>query len=274
MRRADRLFDIIQVLRTAKGPVTAETLAKHLEVTARTVYRDIATLQARRVPIEGAAGIGYMLRRGFDLPPLMFSTDEIEAIAVAMRMLRRTGDAGLQAAAETVLSKVTVAVPDALRAHLTEPPFVVSRRGAPPPPVADLAAIRAAIRNERKLRIGYGDEKGARTERTIWPFAIAYFAESTLVNAWCELRDDFRHFRADRILDQNMLDESFPISGKTLFARWQGRFGFEDKTSTQPRSAGAYKHPPGTVAYEVDVSPAPVAKQLPNRNPDLSKRNR
>jgi predicted DNA-binding transcriptional regulator YafY len=162
----------------------------------------------------------------------MFSTDEIEAIAVAMRMLRRTGDAGLQAAAETVLSKVTVAVPDALRAHLTEPPFVVSRRGAPPPPVADLAAIRAAIRNERKLRIGYGDEKGARTERTIWPFAIAYCAESTLVNAWCELRDDFRHFRADRILDQNMLDENFPISGKTLFARWQGRFGFEDKTNT------------------------------------------
>jgi predicted DNA-binding transcriptional regulator YafY len=231
MRRADRLFDIIQVLRTAKGPVTAETLAKHLEVTVRTVYRDVATLQARRVPIEGAAGIGYMLRRGFDLPPLMFSTDEIEAIAVAMRMLRRTGDAGLQAAAETVLSKVTVAIPDALRAHLTEPPFVVSRRGAPPPPVADLAAIRAAIREERKLRIGYGDETGTRTERTIWPFAIAYFAQSTLVNAWCELRDDFRHFRADRILDWNMLDEGFPISGKTLFARWQGRFGFEDKTN-------------------------------------------
>jgi predicted DNA-binding transcriptional regulator YafY len=153
-----------------------------------------------------------------------------------MRMLRRTGDAGLQAAAETVLSKVTVAVPDALRAHLTEPPFVVSRRGAPLPPVADLAAIRAAIRNERKLRIGYGDEKGARTERTIWPFAIAYFAESTLVNAWCELRDDFRHFRADRILDWNMLDE-FPLSGRLLFARWQSRFGFEDKTNTNiPRS--------------------------------------
>ncbi len=237
MRRADRLFDIIQVLRTAKRPVTAETLAKHLEVTVRTVYRDVATLQARRVPIEGAAGIGYMLRRGFDLPPLMFSTEEIEAIAVAMRMLRRTGDAGLQAAAETVLSKVTVAVPDALRAHLTEPPFVVSRRGAPLPPVADLAAVRAAIRNERKLRICYGDEKGARTERTIWPFAIAYFAESTLVNAWCELRDDFRHFRADRILDWNMLDETFPLSGKLLFARWQGRFGFEDKTNTNiPRS--------------------------------------
>ena len=118
-----------------------------------------------------------------------------------------------------------------------KPPFVVSRGGAPLPPVADLAAIRAAIRNERKLRIGYGDEKGACTERTIWPFAIAYFAESTLVNAWCELRDDFRHFRADRILDWNMLDETFPLSGRLLFARWQSRFGFEDKTNTNiPRS--------------------------------------
>ena len=141
MRRADRLFDIIQTLRTAKGPVTAEGLAKQLEVTVRTVYRDVATLQARRVPIEGAAGIGYVLRPGFDLPPLMFTADEIEAIAVAMRMLRRTGDDGLQAAAEMVLSKVTVTLPDALREHLIEPPFFVSHHGAPPPPVADLAAF-------------------------------------------------------------------------------------------------------------------------------------
>ena len=134
MRRADRLFDIIQTLRTAKGPVTAEGLAKRLEVTVRTVYRDVATLQARRVPIEGAAGIGYVLRPGFDLPPLMFTADEIEAIAVAMRMLRRTGDDGLQAAAEMVLSKVTVTLPDSLREHLIELPFFVSHHGAPPPP--------------------------------------------------------------------------------------------------------------------------------------------
>jgi predicted DNA-binding transcriptional regulator YafY len=244
MRRADRLFDIIQRLRTANGPITAEALAKGLEVTVRTVYRDIATLQARRVPIEGAAGIGYVLRRGFDLPPLMFTADEIEAIAVAMRLLRRTGDDGLQAAAETVLSKVTVALPDSLREHLSEPPFFVSHHGAPPPPVADLAAIRAAIRDERKLRIAYGDEKGVHTERTIWPFAIAYFAEATLVNAWCELRDDFRHFRADRILSCNELGESFPICGKTLFARWQSRFGVEDgpKSKASVRSTGAARN--------------------------------
>src|SRR3954452_19093836 len=108
MRRSDRLFDIIQRLRTARGPMTAAALAEELEVTVRTVYRDIATLQARRVPIEGAAGIGYVLRRGFALPPLMFPLEEVEAIVVGARMLSRTGDASLQDAAESVLSKVTV----------------------------------------------------------------------------------------------------------------------------------------------------------------------
>ncbi|MGA8400013.1 MAG: HTH domain-containing protein, partial [Stellaceae bacterium] len=111
LRRADRLFDILQVLRAAKQPVTAASIADELEVTVRTVYRDIAALQARRIPIEGAAGIGYVLRRGFDLPPLMFTEDEAEAIAVGVRMLARTGDPGLQKAAESVLSKVTLVVP-------------------------------------------------------------------------------------------------------------------------------------------------------------------
>jgi predicted DNA-binding transcriptional regulator YafY len=236
MRRADRLFDVIQTLRTAKGPMTAAALAERLEVTVRTVYRDVATLQARRVPIEGAPGIGYVLRRGFDLPPLMFSTEEIEAIAVAMRMLRRTGDHGLQAAAENVLSKVTVALPDALRAHLAAPPFFVSDYGAAPPPVANLTAIRAAIRDEHKLRIAYRDEKGDRTQRVIWPIAVAYCAETTLIPAWCELRDDYRHFRTDRILDCDVLDEAFPICGKDLFVRWQQRFGTDRKTGARPTS--------------------------------------
>src|SRR5271169_2948563 len=126
MRRSDRLFDIIQALRTASAPVTAARLAERLEVTVRTVYRDVATLQARRVPIEGAPGLGYVLRRGFDLPPLMFTSEEIEAIAVGVRLLRRTGDAGLQDAAAGVLSKVSVVLPEALRSHLAAPSVYVS----------------------------------------------------------------------------------------------------------------------------------------------------
>src|ERR1700744_471559 len=145
MRPADRLFDIIQRLRTARGPMTAAALAEELEVTVRTVYRDVATLQARRVPIEGAAGVGYMLRRGFDLPPLMFTTDELEAIAVGARLVSRTGDPGLQYASESVLSKLTVVLPEALRAQLASAPIFVSESGAPVPERIDLATVRQAI---------------------------------------------------------------------------------------------------------------------------------
>src|ERR1700761_3266599 len=113
-RRADRLFDIIQTLRAAVAPLTAGALAEQLEVTARRVYRDIAALQASRVPIEGAAGIGYVLRRGFDLPPLMFTADEIDAIAVGARLVRRLRDPGLQEAADSVLAKIATVLPDRL----------------------------------------------------------------------------------------------------------------------------------------------------------------
>src|SRR5215469_16074896 len=142
MRRSDRLFDIIQRLRTARGPTTAAALAEELEVTVRTIYRDVATLQARRVPIEGAAGLGYVLRRGFDLPPLMFTTDEIEAIVVGARLVARTGDPSLQDAAASVLSKVTVVLPDALRAQLSSAPLFVSTSGAPVPQSVDLSVVR------------------------------------------------------------------------------------------------------------------------------------
>ena len=220
MRRADRLFDIIQHLRTAAGPVTAATLAAEFEVAVRTIYRDIATLQARRIPIEGEAGLGYVLRHGYDLPPLMFTTDEIEAIAVGTRMLRRTGDPGLQEAADSVLSKLAVVVPEALREVLTTPPVFVSTHGAPVPPVADLAAIRRVIREQRKLQIDYADEQGRRTRRIVWPIAVAYGIEATLLSAWCELRNDFRHFRTDRIAAVAVLDEHPPVSGRALMARW------------------------------------------------------
>ena len=127
LRRADRLFDIIRILRAASQPVTAAAIADELEVTVRTVYRDVATLQARRIPVEGAAGVGYVLRRGYELPPLMFTEDEAEVIAVGVRLLGRTGEPGLQKAAESVLSKVTLVVPDPLRDYLTNVP-VTSRR--------------------------------------------------------------------------------------------------------------------------------------------------
>lgn len=219
LRRADRLFDILRILRVAKQPVTAASIADELEVTPRTVYRDVATLQARRIPIEGAAGIGYVLRRGFDLPPLMFTEDEAEAIAVGVRMLARTGDPGLQKAARSVLSKVALVVPDPLRDYLSAAPLYVSKSGAPVPALRDLpTTIRHAIRDARKMRIAYHDENGRETRRVIQPFAIAYYVEATLVCAWCELRNDIRHFRADRVVSAEVLDEGFAIPAAVIAA--------------------------------------------------------
>ena len=223
MRRSDRLFEIIQILRAAKAPLTAAALAGRLEVTPRTIYRDIAVLQARRVPIEGAAGIGYVLRRGFDLPPLMFTTEEIEAIALGARLVGRLRDPGLRAAAENVLGKIGVTLPDALRGHLDAAPLFVSEGNAPAPPGADPAELRAAIRDSRKVDISYVDEQGRHTRRTIQPLAMAYYMSVTVVAAWCDLRGDYRHFRVDRIEASRLLDETFAAEHGRLMGEWLAR---------------------------------------------------
>jgi predicted DNA-binding transcriptional regulator YafY len=220
MRRADRLFDIIQILRTAAGPVTAAMLADKLEVTVRTIYRDVAALQASRVPIEGAAGLGYVLRRGFDLPPLMFTTEEIDAIAVGVRLLRRLRDPKLQAAAEGVLAKLSVVVPEPLQSQLVAAPVYVSEGSAPAVTGIDFSELRSAIHDTRKMSIAYVDENGRHTRRTIWPLAMAYYVDVTLIAAWCELRNDFRHFRVDRISDARLLHQHFPQDNGRLMADW------------------------------------------------------
>ncbi len=220
MRRSDRLFDIIQRLRAASRPTTAAALADELEVTPRTVYRDIATLQARRVPIEGAAGVGYVLRKSFDLPPLNFTTDEIEAIAVGARLVNRLKDPALQQAAESVLAKVTTAVPERLRMHIADAPIYVSPGMTPEASGADLAEVRAAIRDSAKLYIAYADVSGRRTNRVIWPIAMAYYVDVTLVGAWCELRADYRNFRVERIVSSRVLDEHFDQDNGRLFREW------------------------------------------------------
>ena len=220
MRRSDRLFDIIQRLRTASRSTTAAALAEELEVTPRTVYRDIAALQARRVPIEGAAGVGYLLRKGFDLPPLMFSIDEVEAIAVGARMVRRLRDPKLQEAAESVLAKVTTVLPEVLRASLVSSPIFVSEGDAVAAEGVDMAELRAAIRDSRKFHIAYADEKGGRTNRTIWPIAMAYYVDVTLIGAWCELRADYRNFRVERVQSSKVLDEHFDQDNGRLFREW------------------------------------------------------
>ncbi len=220
MRRADRLFDIIQTLRVAPRPMTAATLAERLEVTVRTVYRDIATLQARRVPIEGAPGLGYVLRRGFDLPPLMFTADEIDAIAVGARLVKRLRDPALHQAAEAVLAKVASVLPEALRGGMVAAPFYVSDGSAAVPEGIDLADLRRAIRETRKIRIAYTDAAGQHSTRTIWPIALAYYVDVTVLAAWCELRGDYRHFRIERITVSALLEERFSTADGALMRGW------------------------------------------------------
>ncbi len=220
MRRADRLFDIIQTLRMAAHPLTAAALADKLEVTVRTIYRDIAALQASRVPIEGAPGLGYVLRRGFDLPPLMFTIEETDAIAIGVRLLRRLRDPKLESAAQSVLGKLAAVVPRELQPQLVAAPLYVSDGSAPDVTGVDLSQLRNAIRETRKVAISYADEEGRRTRRTIWPIAMAYYVDVTLVGAWCELRNDFRHFRVDRIAASQVLDERFSADSKRLMAEW------------------------------------------------------
>lgn len=196
MARTDRMFEIIQILRAARGPLRADDMAAALEVSVRTVYRDIAALQAMRTPIEGAAGIGYVMRRGYDLPPVNFDVEEAEAIALGLCMLGRTGDTGLQAAAARAERKLANAAP------ATDAPAgaaLKSSNWGAPPPTADLGAIRRAIREGVRLNFAYSSLSEAQSHRTVRPLALIYYAEVILLAAWCELRQDFRQFRVDRI---------------------------------------------------------------------------
>ncbi|AHK43732.1 MULTISPECIES: YafY family protein [Ensifer] len=220
MRKASRLFEIIQILRLARKPVTAAEMAETLEVTPRSIYRDIAALQAMRVPIEGGRGIGYILRPGFDLPPLMFSIEETEAIVLALALLARTGDEELRAAAGRVNQKITGAVPEPLRLALRSQALHAWGTVAPSPTGVDLALVRRAIRDERKLGIDYRDELGRATERTIRPVALIYYSETANIVAWCELRQAIRNFRADRVEHCEATDDFFPGEGEGLRDLW------------------------------------------------------
>ena len=211
--RSTRMFEIIQLLRNAKQPRTAQHIAETLEVTKRTVYRDIAALQAMRVPVEGAAGVGYIMRPGFDLPPINFDVEEAEAITVGLALIARTGDRGLNRAARSAAQKLTEAT------QMSDTLFA-STWGVKEPELVDLTTVRRAIREERKLKIGYENAAGEVTSRTIWPIAIAYHSEAIVIAARCELRRDLRNFRPDRISASAELNEGFTGQGDRLSQVW------------------------------------------------------
>jgi predicted DNA-binding transcriptional regulator YafY len=223
--RAERLLELIQILRHHRRPVSGRVLAGELGVSLRTLYRDIAALQAQGASIDGEAGLGYLLRPGFMLPPLMFSEEEIEALVLGSRWVAERGDARLGAAARNALAKVAAVLPPDLRDSLDATALLIGLGGATTEPVAagdaELAAIRQAIRGERKLAIAYRDQDGRETRRTIWPFALGFFDRVRVVAAWCELRQGFRHFRTDRIAALTPAEARYPRRRQALLKEWR-----------------------------------------------------
>lgn len=216
MRRADRLFQIIQLLRR-KRVLTAASLAEELEVSERTVYRDIRDLVSSGVPIEGEAGVGYMLRRGFDLPPLMFSEVEIEAMVLGARVVTSWGDAGLAKAAGEALARVEAALPDRLKVRLNQTPLYAPGFHVPNPMMAWLGELRAAIESRRRVRLRYTAIDAPQTDRCVRPLGLFFWGSTWSLTAWCELRDDFRSFRLDRINELTVLEDRYlEEPGKTL----------------------------------------------------------
>ena len=216
MRRADRLFQVIQLLRR-RNVATAAWLAGELEVSERTVYRDIRDLVLSGVPIEGEAGVGYILRRGFDLPPLMFTEAELEAMVLGARVVTSWGDAGLAKAAGDALARVESVLPDRLKSKLASTPLFAPGFHVPQAITGALTTVRAAIDARRKLDVGYTSLGGERTDRVVRPLGLFFWGTTWSMTAWCELRTDFRSFRLDRISTLKTLPLRFSDEpGKTI----------------------------------------------------------
>lgn len=206
MRKAERLFSLVNEMR-ARGISRAEDLAAHFEISVRTIYRDIAHLQAAGLPIEGAAGIGYLLRPGFDLPSVTFTHEQIDALAVGLAFAESLDDPGLAAAACEARAKIQASMPDPEARRLTQAPYFSFRRSTGAPAQAGL--IRAAIRNRQIVEIDYTDGQAQLSRRRVHALAIWNLTDGWMFSAWCELRQGFRTFRFDRIVNFTMTGECF-----------------------------------------------------------------
>ena len=228
MSRSERLLDLIQSLRRHRRPVSGAALAHELGVSLRTLYRDIRSLTANGAPIDGEAGIGYVLRPGYTLPPLMFSEEEVEAIVLGARMVASSADPRLARAALDALAKVAAMLPGARGEGVAE----LGLLSAPRPPLApdgvDLALLRQAIRAERRVWITYRDEAGNRTERRVWPVSLTFFDRVRVLAAWCELRQGFRHFRTDRVITLVETPERLPRPRRILMREWRKESGLPE----------------------------------------------
>jgi predicted DNA-binding transcriptional regulator YafY len=230
MSRTERLLALIQTLRRHRRPVTGRDLAQELSVSLRTIYRDIQTLINQGAPIDGERGIGFILRPGFLLPPLMFREEEIEALILGSRWVAQQPDEALAKAAEDAVAKIMTVLPGNLKERAESAGLYPVGAAARAADAVDSGILREAIRLERKLRIVYRDEQERESRRVIWPLALAYFERVRMLVAWCEMRTAYRHFRTDRIVTATITADPLPRSRKLLLREWRSQEGIPDQS--------------------------------------------
>jgi predicted DNA-binding transcriptional regulator YafY len=221
MDKTERLFAVMDALRRHRRPVTAAQLAEEQNVSVRTLYRDVQTLIGLGAPIDGEAGVGYMLRPGFFMPPLMFTPEELEALVLGARWVEAQPDDGLVSAARNALGKIATASPEDLRDRIADTglwPVMMRGRAAPKPMLAE---IRRAMRSEKAVHIAYADESGRESERDIWPVQLAYYEGKQIIAAWCCLRQAFRNFRTDRIVSLFPTENRYGKRRTVLAREWE-----------------------------------------------------
>lgn len=221
MSRTQRLLDLMQILRRHRYPLAGHALAEELGISMRTLYRDIATLQQQGADIAGETGVGYVLRPGFMLPPLMFSQQETEALVLGMRWVERRGDSQLAKAATNALAKITAVLPGELREEIDASTLLVGPLEEVKVADETRVLIREVIRLEYKISVEYQDLAGNVSERILWPFAMGYFEQVQVLVAWCELRASFRHFRLDRVRTLTQLPQRYPRGRRALMKAWR-----------------------------------------------------
>ncbi|MEM7300302.1 MAG: YafY family protein [Pseudomonadota bacterium] len=221
MRRTERLFQIIQILRSARSPVTGRQLADELEISIRTLYRDMAELTAQRIPITGEAGMGYVLDDGYDMPPLMLTADELEAAALGAAWVVAEADPTLARAARDLVSKLSEAIPKELRPVVLDASSKAIQTHSTVAERFDAALLRHAIRERYKLELTYTDREGQLSNRAVWPLLIAFLDRTRYLVGWCETKKDYRHFKTDRVQELKVLGEKYPGRRAALVKGWE-----------------------------------------------------
>lgn len=221
MSRAARLLQLLELLRKRRSVVTGAELAAATGTSLRTLYRDIEALREQGVTIEGEAGTGYRVVPGWVLPPLMFDEDELEALLLGIRWVSKRTDPALERSARAALDKIEAVLPRDLRHVYEQSALLVGPSWKETGVALDLSLVRTAIRERRRVELSYRDAKGQASERVVWPVALGFFESSRILAGWCELRQDFRHFRLDRVESWKALSERYPGSRAHLFERWK-----------------------------------------------------